>query len=206
MRALAAVLLLLLVSLPSLRGQRKLTSKLTSKPRERVEEETETHNFTAWVEQSGGSMGAIRIGRAYPQPAGCRAGAACSTQARGCPLTPAACLAARHSRLLAGLQGSRAARGVLATRAIPKGEVVSRVPLSLLINIEHVLVRSRRAPSYALAATAVAIAAGCEQTADCAGWLLAPQVDPVLGPLLDENRGEAGIVHAWLGDTDALAV
>jgi hypothetical protein len=32
------------------------------------------------------------------------------------------------------------------------------------------------------------------------------QVDPVLGPLLDENGGEAGIVHSWLGDTDAIAV
>ena len=66
--------------------------------------------------------------------------------------------------------GNRAGRGVLATRAIAEGEVVARVPLSLLINIEHVL------------------------------------VDPVLGPLLDENGGAAGIVHAWLGDVDALAV
>jgi hypothetical protein len=97
-----------------------------------VQEDTETHNFTKWIAEAGGSMEAIRIGR-LPS-------------------------------------GNRAGRGVLATRAIAEGEVVARVPLSLLINIEHVL------------------------------------VDPVLGPLLDENGGAAGIVHAWLGDVDALAV
>jgi hypothetical protein len=68
MRSVA--LLTLLLALPSsLLGQRKLTSKLTSKPRERIQEETETHNFTNWVAQSGGSVGAIRIARASQQPA-----------------------------------------------------------------------------------------------------------------------------------------
>ena len=64
----------------------------------------------------------------------------------------------------------RAGRGVVATSALPARALVSRTPLSLLINIEHVL------------------------------------VDEQLGPLLDEHGGAGGRVHAWLGDTDALAV
>lgn len=138
-RPLPAVLLLLTLLLllpppvgPAGTGRLSSKPKLSSKPRQLVQEETETHNFTRWIEQAGGSIGAIRVGR-LPR-------------------------------------GNRAGRGVLATRAIAQGEVVARVPLSLLINIEHVL------------------------------------VDPVLGPLLDENGGAAGIVHAWLGDVDALAV
>ena len=67
-------------------------------------------------------------------------------------------------------RGSVSRLGVLATAAHQPGDFVARIPLSLLINIEHVL------------------------------------TDDVLGPKLDEEGGRAGIVHAWLGDVDALAV
>lgn len=67
-------------------------------------------------------------------------------------------------------RGAVSGRGVVATRDMVVGELVARIPLSQLINIEHVLVH------------------------------------PNLGPLLDEAGGDAGIVHEWLSDSDALAV
>eukprot|EP01046_Picozoa_sp_COSAG06_P081651 COSAG06_NODE_28782_length_568_cov_1.151386_1_plen_69_part_01 len=66
-RPLPAVLLLLTLLLllpppvgPAGTGRLSSKPKLSSKPRQLVQEETETHNFTRWIEQAGGSIGAIR--------------------------------------------------------------------------------------------------------------------------------------------------